>query len=145
MQLIDNQIPHDHILEATRGAGAQSVTVKPNGCRVRSSSSGRGMKYMYISIYISISSLWCQSKARRGVLPLNTQCLQNSAETGERNVLTLGSFCLPCCVRDTAYSWFIYFIFIFVRKSHQWINSSVTITNSLIRNLYDHHKEIIIC
>ena len=25
----------------------------------------------------------------------------------ERNVLTLGSLCLPCCVRDTGWSWFI--------------------------------------
>ena len=34
------------------------------------------------------------------VLPINTQCLQNSAENGGRSVLTLGSLCLPCCVRD---------------------------------------------
>ena len=33
---------------------------------------------------------------------LNTQCLQNSAESGERSVLTLGFLCLPYCVRDTA-------------------------------------------
>ena len=31
-----------------------------------------------------------------------TQCLQNSTENGERSVLTLGSLCLPCCLRDTA-------------------------------------------
>ena len=30
--------------------------------------------------------------------------LQNSAESGQRSVLTLGSLCLPCCVRDTAWS-----------------------------------------
>ena len=34
--------------------------------------------------------------------PFNTQCLQNSAVSGERSVLTLGSFCLPCCMRNTA-------------------------------------------
>ena len=33
-------------------------------------------------IYIFISSLWCGGKARRWVLPLKTQCLQNSAESG---------------------------------------------------------------
>ena len=35
------------------------------------------------NIYIFISSLWCQGKARRWVPPLNTQCPQNSAENGE--------------------------------------------------------------
>ena len=44
--------------------------------------------------------------------PLNTQCLQNLAESGERNVLTQGSLCLRCCVRDTAWSWFIWFIYL---------------------------------
>ena len=48
---------------------------------------------------------WCRRQARRWVLPLNTPCLQNSAESGERSVLTLGSLCLPCSVWDTAWSW----------------------------------------
>ena len=39
-------------------------------------------------IYIFISSLWCRGKARRWVLPLNTQCLQNTAVNGELSVLT---------------------------------------------------------
>ena len=39
---------------------------------------------------ILISSLWCRDKARRRVPPLNTQCLQNSAQKEERNVLTVG-------------------------------------------------------
>ena len=43
---------------------------------------------------------------------LITQCLQNSAKSGERSVLALGSLCLPCCVRDTAWSWFWYFFYI---------------------------------
>ena len=58
---------------------------------------------IFIYIYISISSLWCRGKARRWVPPFDTQCLQNSAEYGERSVLTLG---LPCCVWETAWSWF---------------------------------------
>ena len=45
---------------------------------------------------------------RRWVLPLSTQCLQNSAETGERSILTLGSLCLPCYVWDTAWSWLFF-------------------------------------
>ena len=36
--------------------------------------------------------------AARGV----TVKLQNSAESGERSVLTLDSLCLACCLRDTA-------------------------------------------
>ena len=36
----------------------------------------------------------------------------DSAENGERSVLTLGYLCLPCSVRDTAWSWsFIKFPF----------------------------------
>ena len=61
--------------------------------------------YIFIYIYNFISSLWCRGKARHWVPPLNTQCLQKSAEIGEQSVLTLGSLCLPCCVRDTAWSW----------------------------------------
>ena len=70
----------------------------------------RGNEYkmnIFIYIYIFIPLLWCRGKARRWVPPHNTQCLQNSAECGERSVLTLDSPCLPCCVRDTAWSWFI--------------------------------------
>ena len=37
------------------------------------------------------------------------------AESKERSVLTLGSLCLPCCIRNTSCSWFnfnlIYFIY----------------------------------
>ena len=68
------------------------------------------------NIYIFVSSLWCQDKARRWVPLLNTQGLQNSAESDERSVLTLGFLCPPCCVRDTAWSWLLYIkcYFIFV-------------------------------
>ena len=60
-------------------------------------------------MYIFISSLWCRGKTLRWVPPLNTQRLQNSAETdGKRNISTLGSLCLPCSVRDTAWSWFFF-------------------------------------
>ena len=59
------------------------------------------MKYLFKCIftlltllYISFFSLWCPGKARRWVTPLNTQSLQNSAESGERSLLTLGSLCL---------------------------------------------------
>ena len=58
------------------------------------------------SEYIFISSLWCRSKMRCWFRPLNRQCLQISASSEEWSVLTLGSLCLPCCMRDTARSWF---------------------------------------
>ena len=48
--------------------------------------------------------LWCRSKVR------------NTAESGERSVLTLGSLYLPCCRRDTAWSWFN-FHFKYIRKN----------------------------
>ena len=59
-----------------------------------------------INIYRS-NSLWCRGITRRWVPPLDAQCLRNSAESWERIVLTLCYLCPPCCVRDTAWSWFI--------------------------------------
>ena len=70
------------------------------------------MKYLLKFIFPFLRS---GIEAKVWVLSLNTQCLQNSAESGKTECLTLGSFCLPCCVRDTAWSWFIYlFIFMFL-------------------------------
>ena len=89
-------------LEASRGAAAQSVIVKPAGCGFDPPL--EEMKYLLKFIFLFFALV--SRKARRWVLPLNTQCLQNSAESGERRVLTLGSLGLPCCVRDTTWSWF---------------------------------------
>ena len=69
------------------------------------------MKYLLKFMFPFLRS-GVEVKRGRWVLPLNTQCLQNSAESGERSVLTLGSLCLPCCVRDTAWSWFIFNIYL---------------------------------
>ena len=63
----------------------------------------RKMKYLFTFIFSFLRS-GVRGKARRWVQPLNTQCLQNSAERGERSALTLSSLCLPCCLRDTAWS-----------------------------------------
>ena len=42
------------------------------------------IKYSYKCIF---SSLWCRGKEWRWIPPLNTQCQQNSAKSGERYVL----------------------------------------------------------
>ena len=55
---------------------------------------------IFIYIYICVSSLWYRGKARRWVPPLNTQCIQNLIESGERSVLTLA--CLPCGIQREA-------------------------------------------
>ena len=75
-----------------------------------------------IMIYIFIFYLWCQGNARRWVLLLGTLFLQNSAESKERSVLTLGSPCLSCCVRNTAWSWL--FLIFFPRSGIEPINLS---------------------
>ena len=57
-----------------------------------------------MNYYLIIISFLFLALVRRqiAVLPLNTQCLQNSAESEEEpSVLTLGSLCLPCYMRDT--------------------------------------------
>ena len=87
----------------SRGAGAQSVIVN----RLVMGPIPTQEDEIFIYIYIFISFLWCRAKgkARRWVPPLNTKCLQKLAESGERSILILGSLCLPCCVRNTAWSW----------------------------------------
>ena len=67
---------------------ARGVTVKPTGCGFDPHSRRWNI---YLNLYFH-SSLWCRGQARRWVLPLNTQCLQNSAESGERSVLTLDGY-----------------------------------------------------
>ena len=66
--------------EASRGVGEQEK-----------------MKYLLKLIFPFIRS---DVEAKRGVEFCHST--QNSAESGERSVLALGSLCLPCCVRDTA-------------------------------------------
>ena len=51
------------------------------------------IKYLFY-LYIFISSLWCRGKERRWFPPLNTKCLLNLAESGERSVLILNFLCL---------------------------------------------------
>ena len=60
------------------------------------------LEEIFTYIYIFISSLWCRGKERRWVPLLNRQCLQISAESGERSVLTLSSLHLPCSVQREA-------------------------------------------
>ena len=88
------------LLEASRSAVAQSVTVKPIGCGFDLHSRSWNI---YLNLYFHFFALG-RGKARRWVLPLNMQCLQISAESGERSVLRLSSLCLPCCMRGTAWS-----------------------------------------
>ena len=76
------------------------MTIKPTGCGL-DDYSRRGN--IYLKYFLS------SSRVRRWVMLLNTPYLQYSAESGKRSVLTLGLLCLSCCVRDTAWSWFILF------------------------------------
>ena len=88
--LIFNLIYLQHALceiEAIRGAGAQID-------RLWVQSPLEEMKYLFEFIFPFLRS---EVEAKRGV--------ENSAESGERSVLTLGSLYrhrVPSCVRDTA-------------------------------------------
>ena len=84
-----------------------SVTVKSTGC-VFDPHSRRWN--IYLNLYFHFIDLVSRLSAR-WELPLNTQCLQNSEENGERRVLTQGSLCLPCSVWDIAWSWFLIYLF----------------------------------
>ena len=78
------------------------MTVNATGCGFNLYSKKWNIFFL---IYISISLLWCRNKSRRWVTPLNKQCLQSSAKIEELSIWTLGSLCLPCYMRDTAWSW----------------------------------------
>ena len=98
--------------EASRGAGAQSVTVKPTGCGFDPHSRRWNI---YFNLYFHFIAL-VSNTAQCWVLPINTQCLQNSAESGERSVLTIGSLCLLCqCVYSVKLIYIIlFFIFLYM-------------------------------
>ena len=55
------------------------------------------------------TQFWLRGRSRRWKLVYNKLY---TFESGERSVLTQGSLCLPCSVRDTAWSWFNFFIYI---------------------------------
>ena len=76
---------------------------------VRSSLEKTKYLFKYVFIFPFLHSR--RGQARHWVLPLNTLRLQNPTECEERSVLTLGSLCLSCRGRDTAWSWFSYLFF----------------------------------
>ena len=102
------------ITEASRGSGAQSVTVKSTvsiPTRVKT-------KYIFTFIFSFIRS---GVEAKRGVEYRHST--RNASRTrrkvGKRRVLTLGSLCLPCYVRDSACQYVycnICSVWIFVQK-----------------------------
>ena len=92
--------------EASRGAGAQSVTVKPIGCGFDPRSRRRN-----IYLYLYFHSFALVSRQRAALSSASQHAMP--PELGgkwERSVLTLGSICLRCCVRDTAWGWFYFYV-----------------------------------
>ena len=66
------------------------------GCKINWLWVGSPLEEIKYLFKFSFLCYLCRGNARRWVSPLDTQCLQNLAESGERGVLTLGSLCLPC-------------------------------------------------
>ena len=78
------------LVEASRGAGAQCDMLWV----------GLALDEIEYLIFVIFRS-GVKGKTRCLVPPLNIPCPPTSAENGEQSVLTLGSLCLPCCVRDS--------------------------------------------
>ena len=91
---------------------AKSMTVKSTDC-------GFDQHSREWTIYLHFSH-WCRGKAQCWVPLLNTQCLQNSAKSGKRSVLTLDTLCLPCCEQDTGWSWLV--LYILLEMGNVWNN-----------------------
>ena len=81
------------------------MIVKPTGCGF-DPHSRRWNIYLHLYFYflalMSRQSAALSSATQHAMPP-------DSAESEERSVSTLGSLCLPYCVRYTAWSWFILF------------------------------------
>ena len=118
-------IPYDFIISKD----TQSVPVNATGCGFDAYSRKR---HNCLNFFVLVSR-----KTRRWVQPFNMQCLQNSAERGERGVLRLGSLCLPC-VRDTACNWYIFFNrWTFLLEAFVWfyfycVYSCASTSNSIV-------------
>ena len=85
-------------IEASRGAAARSVVVQPTGCGFDPHSRRRNI---YLNLYFHFFAL--VSKLSAGLSSTTQHAMP--PEFGRQwgtGVLTLGSLCLPCCVRDTA-------------------------------------------
>ena len=106
------------------------------------------MKYLLKFIFLLFRS-GVEDNARRWVLPLNTQCLQNSAESRERSVLTLSSLCLlrwrpaVCGIqREADFFLIVYMVVIIVftittfRLIYRWKYIFFYIPYSLFYNTY---------
>ena len=76
-------------MEASRGAGPQSVTVKPTGCRFSLTWGDEILIFQFILPFLGFGI-----EAKRNASSIR--------QSGKRSVLTLGSLCLRCYVRDTA-------------------------------------------
>ena len=84
-------------IEASRGAGAQSKRdCKRDWLWVRSL---HEEIIFYLNLYFHFALVSRVFKAQRWVPPLATR--NASVESGEQSVLTLGSLCLLCCMRET--------------------------------------------
>ena len=88
---------------------ASRVTVNATGCGFVSYSK----KQMYLYNFFALVS------RKTVALSFATQYLQNSAESGERSVLTLGSLCLACS--ETEKKYMSIYICVFNRKLDFWI------------------------
>ena len=64
------------------------------------------IKNLYFNYFAVVSKERSSIELRHWTM--GNAILRNSAENGEQSVLTLGSLCLSCCVRYTAWSWFIH-------------------------------------
>ena len=82
----------NYLVEAIRGAEAQSVTISATGCGFDPLEE---MKYL-LKLVFSLS-YQCRGKAWCWVPPLNTHGLHSSAESGERSALNLSSICYVKC------------------------------------------------
>ena len=88
------------------GAGAQSVIVKPTGCGFNPYSRRRNI---YLNLYFHLFALVSRQCAALSSATQHAMPPESGRKWGTE-CLSTGFLCLSCCVRDTAWSWFILLI-----------------------------------
>ena len=99
-------------IEASRGAAARSVTLKPTDCGFDPHSRRWNI---YSNLYFSFLALVSRLSAVLSSATQHAMSPEFSKKWGSDCLNT--TFILLCCVRDTAWSWFVFYFFIINNKA----------------------------
>ena len=117
--------------EASRDAVAQSVTVKLTGCGF----DPRSIRWnIYLNLFFHFFALVSRLSAALSSATQHAMPPEFGRKWGTECLMTLGSLCLPCCVRDTAWRMLVFIINGYTYVYHKWIRCIFFLPFSIGRN-----------